>query len=166
MTSGCAWIIGAYEQMERLGLVADFHLGVHGYHLKDYHPFLLDEVAHRFPELTMVFEHMGGWHFLRDAVAVAANHRSEDGSPIYAGIASVLDRQRIPEWYLGPEGVSDLAWQIGADHLIYGTDFPYSTRENIAADLAILRGMGLSPAAKEGILGENLRALLGLPGAR
>lgn len=158
----CDWIMDAYEQMERVGLVADFHLGVHGYRLKDYHPLLLDEVAHRFPELSMIFEHMGGWHFVRDAVAVAANRQANNEEPIYAGIASVLDRERIPGWYLGPEGVADLAWQVGADRLIYGTDFPYNSAEHIASDLAIIRGMGLVPSAEAAILGGNLRKLLGL----
>lgn len=160
----CDWIMDAYEQMERLGLVADFHLGVHGYRLKDYHPLLLDEIAHRFPELCMVFEHMGGWHYLRDAVAVATNRQSNGEAPIYAGIASVLDRERIPWWYLGPQGLADLIWQMGAERLIYGTDFPYNSAEHIASDLAIIRGMGLAPDVEAAILGGNLRKLLGLRG--
>lgn len=158
----CDWIMDAYEQMERLGLIADFHLGVHGYRLKEYHPLLLDEVAHRFPELRMVFEHMGGWHYLRDAVAVATNRRSNNEGPIYAGIASVLDRDRIPAWYLGPEGIADLIWQMGADRLIYGVDFPYNSAEHIASDLNIIRSMGLAPSVEEAILGDNLRKLLNL----
>jgi len=158
----CDWIMDAYEQMERLGLVADFHLGVHGYRLKDYHPLLLDEVAHRFPELCMVFEHMGGWHYVRDAVAVVANRQSNNEGPIYAGIASVLDRERMPGWYLGPQGMADLAWQMGTDRLIYGADFPYNSGEDIASDLAIIRGMGLTPSVEAAILGGNLRKLLGL----
>jgi len=164
----CDWIMDAYEQMERLGLVADFHLGVHGYRIKDYHPLLLDEVAHRFPELCMVYEHVGGWHFLRDTLAVIVNHQEggEDvrtpSGRLYAGIASVLDREGNPAWYLGPDGVGDVAWQIGHNHLIYGADFPYSSRERIAADLAIIRGMGLAPEAETELLGGNLRELLGL----
>jgi predicted TIM-barrel fold metal-dependent hydrolase len=184
----CDWVMDAYEQMERIGLVADFHLGVHGYRIKDYHPLLLDEVAHRFPDLAMILEHVGGWHFCRDAVAVIANHqfdgnstpvknnrkkqgdataalvpdRAKPGGWIYAGIASVLDRAGNPGWYLGPEGVAEIAWQIGINHLIYGTDFPYNGQERIAADLAIIRGMGLSTEPERALLGGNLRELLGL----
>jgi predicted TIM-barrel fold metal-dependent hydrolase len=159
----CDWIMDAYEQMERMGLVADFHLAVHGYRLKDYHPLLLDEVAHRFPGLRMVFEHVGGWHFVRDTVAVIANHQFDgDHRFLYAGVATVLDREHMPGWYLGPEGVADVAWQIGADRLIYGTDFPYNGRERLAADLAIIAQMSLSADDRAALLGENLRELLGL----
>ena len=35
----CDWIMEGYAQMERLGMVADFHLGVHGYRIREYHPF-------------------------------------------------------------------------------------------------------------------------------
>jgi predicted TIM-barrel fold metal-dependent hydrolase len=157
----CEWIMEGYAQMERLGMVADFHLGVHGYRIKEYHPLLLDEVAHRFPELPMVLEHVGGWHFFRDAVAVIANHTTSERALLFAGIASVLDRERQKEWYLGPAGVADMVWQIGAEHMIYGTDFPYNGRDHIAQDLADLQAMGLSPSALAAILGDNLRALLG-----
>jgi predicted TIM-barrel fold metal-dependent hydrolase len=157
----CDWIMEGYAQMERLGMVADFHLGVHGYRIREYHPLLLDDVAHRFPELPMVLEHVGGWHFVRDAVAVIANHTTSEKGYLYAGIASVLDRVRQKEWYLGPTGVADLVWQIGAEHMIYGTDFPYNGRDEIARDLADLQTMDLPPASQAAILGDNLRALLG-----
>jgi hypothetical protein len=158
----CDWAMDAYAQMERLGLVADMHLGVHGYRLRDYHPLLLDEVAHRFPNLRLVMEHVGGWHFFREATAVLANHREGGEGNFYAGIASVLDRERHAIWYLGPEGVRDLAWQLGAKAMIYGTDFPYNGKEHIAADLALIRSLGLPAEVEEGLLGRNVRTLLGL----
>jgi len=157
----CDWIMDGYAQMERLGIIADFHLGVHGYRIREYHPLLLDDVAHRFPDLPMILEHVGGWHFSRDAVAVISNHTTHGKGHLYAGIASVLDRERQKEWYLGPEGVADLVWQIGAEHLIYGTDFPYNGRDQIARDLADLRALGLAPSALAALLGDNLRRLLG-----
>ena len=109
----------------------------------------------------MVLEHVGGWHFVRDAVAVIANHTTPERGHLYAGIASVLDRVRQKEWYLGPAGVADIAWQVGAEHMIYGTDFPYNGRDEIARDLADLQALNLPSASQASILGDNLRALLG-----
>ncbi|MBX7215046.1 MAG: amidohydrolase [Thermoflexales bacterium] len=153
------WSRRAYAAMEKRGLIADFHLGVHWHRLRDYDPLLCDEIAHAFPGLRMVFEHVGGWHYYRQVLAVIVNNQGR-GNHLYAGIASVLDRENQRYWYLGAEGVEDCRWQIGYERLIYGLDFPYNQREAIARDLAVLRGLPWPEAERDAVLGGNLSRLV------
>ncbi len=155
------WARDAYAAMEELGLVADFHLGVHWHRLKDYNPLDCDEIAHHHPKLRMVFEHVGGWHFYRQVLAVITNNRLQ-GNVLYAGIASVLNRESQRYWYLGAEGLEDCRWQIGSDLLIYGLDFPYNHAAQLRCDLEAIRNLGWSAAETEALLGGNLKRLLGL----
>ena len=50
--------------------------------------------------------------------------------------------------------------QVGADHVIFGLDFPYKSTAYVQAALAIVRDLDLSPPAKDQILGGTLRQLL------
>jgi predicted TIM-barrel fold metal-dependent hydrolase len=154
------WARRAYAQMEELGLIADFHLGVHWHRLRDYDPLLCDEIAHHFPQLRMVFEHVGGWHYYRQVLAVITNN-ARRGNHLYAGIASVLDRHNQRYWYLGPEGLEECRWQIGEDLLIYGLDFPYNQAPQIKRDLEMISQLNWPEHAVQGLLGGNLRRLLG-----
>jgi predicted TIM-barrel fold metal-dependent hydrolase len=155
------WARRAYAQMEESGLVADFHLGVHWHRLRDYDPLLCDEIAYHFPKLRMVYEHVGGWHYYRQVLSVITNNMLR-GNHLYAGIASVLDRENQRYWYLGKEGLDDCRWQIGEDLLIYGLDFPYNQAPQIERDLALIRSLDWPLEAIEGLLGGNLKRLLGM----
>jgi predicted TIM-barrel fold metal-dependent hydrolase len=155
------WARAAYEAMEEFDLIADFHLGVHWHRLKEYDPLLVDEIAWHYPALKMVYEHVGGWHYYRQVLAIITNNQHR-GNTLYAGIASVLDRENQRYWYLGAEGVEDCRWQIGADLLIYGLDFPYNQAPQIERDLACIKSFTWPQADIDGLLGNNLRRLLGL----
>jgi len=156
-----AWAREAYAAMEEHGLTADFHIGMHWHRLKDYDPLLCDEIAWHHPRLRMVFEHVGGWHYYRQVLAVITNNRQR-GNHLYAGIASVLDRQNQRYWWLGPEGVSECRWQIGPDLLIYGLDFPYNHAAQLRNDLAQILALDWPQADIDALLGGNLKRLLGL----
>ena len=158
------WSREAYAVMEELGLIADFHLGIHWNRLKDYDPLDCDEIAHEFPKLRMVYEHVGGWHYYRQVLAVITNNMKR-GNHLYAGIASVLDRENQKYWYLGPEGLDECKWQIGPDLLIYGLDFPYNQKPQIQRDLEIIHNLGWSAEDTAALLGGNLRRLLSHDGA-
>lgn len=155
------WAQEAYGKMEELGLVADFHLGVHWHRLREYNPLDCDEIAWRFPALRMVFEHVGGWHYYREVLAVITNN-SRRGNHLYAGIASVLNRESQRYWYLGSEGLNDCRWQIGHELLIYGLDFPYNGEREIAEDLQQIAELNWPRAEVEALLGGNLKRMLGL----
>ena len=95
---------------------------------------MCDEIAWHYPQLKMVYEHVGGWHYYRQVLAIITNN-ARRGNHLYAGIASVLDAQNQRYWYLGPQGLCDCRWQIGPDLLIYGLDFPYNQAPQIENDL-------------------------------
>lgn len=142
-------------------LVVSWHTGVHHHALADDHPVLLDNVIHAAPETRMVFEHAGGWHYYRDVVAVIQNNRLGKAPPKhFAGITTVLDPTRFRGWYLGPQILGELRWQLGDDSLIYGTDFPHNDAARIAEDLAIIRALDWAPESITALLGGNLARLL------
>ncbi len=155
------WARDAYAAMEEHGLIADFHIGIHWHRLKDYDPLLCDEIAWHYPKLRMVYEHVGGWHYYRQVLAVISNNMLR-GNHLYAGIASVLSRESQRYWWLGPEGVSECRWQIGADLLIYGLDFPYNHAAQLRSDLEQINALDWPQADIEALLGGNLKRLLGL----
>jgi len=159
------WAREAYAAMEEHRLIADFHLGVHWHRLSHYDPLACDEIAWHFPGLRMVFEHVGGWHYYRQVLAVIVNN-SRRGNHLHAGIASVLDRENQRYWYLGPEGVEECRWQIGPELLIYGLDFPYNGLAAIRRDLEVIRALPWPVEDIAALLGGNLRRLLDLPYAQ
>ncbi len=149
-----------YAAAQELGLPLDFHVGVHAHRIADFHPLLFDDVAYDFPKLKMVFEHVGGWHFFRDMLAVISNHTH--GEPrLFAGVASVLSRDVQKGWYLGPEGIETILWQLGDRSCIYGLDFPYNGIDYIRRDLEVIRAMSVPEESKDRLLGGNLADLLG-----
>jgi predicted TIM-barrel fold metal-dependent hydrolase len=153
------WAMEAFETMCEHHLIADFHLGVHWHRLRDYDPMLIDEIAFRFPELEMILEHVGGWHYYRQVLAVITNNKYR-GDHIYAGIASVLSHDVQKHWYLGPEGLNDCRWQLDGDHLIYGLDFPYNQQAAIRSDLEQIASLDWPDEDKQKLLGGNLQQLL------
>ncbi len=155
------WAREIYSAMEEHNLIADFHLGVHWHRLKDYDPLLCDEIAWHHPRLRMVFEHVGGWHYYRQVLAVIINNQLR-GNHLYAGIASVLEREHQRYWWLGPEGLNDCRWQIGPDLLIYGLDFPYNQATQLEHDLTQILALDWPQQDIDALLGENLKRLLDL----
>lgn len=155
----CKQAMAFYEEAERRSMILDFHTGIHWHRIRDYDPLKFDEIAYHFPALRMVFEHVGGRAFFNQMVAVMVNNIRR--GCLYAGAASILDREKQKAWYLGVEGLKELLWQAGEDFIIYGLDFPYNDAEDIARDLKIIRESDIPSSAKEKILGMNLEALLG-----
>lgn len=155
------WARESYEHLIKHNLIADFHTGIHWHRLSAYNPILFDEVAFHYPELKMVFEHVGGWHYFKEMVGVIINNQNK-GNHLYAGIASVLDEVNQRCWYLGIEGLKDVKWQIGADLMIYGMDYPYNKKEQIEKDIELIKSTDFSDEEIDKILGGNLKQLLGL----
>ena len=149
-----------YQKAEELSLILDFHTGVHWHRISHYHPLIFDDIACDFPSLYMVFEHVGGFHFFRDMVSVLVNHSRDENNRLFAGIASVLSSEKQKYWYLGEEGIKTILWQLDDSCLVYGLDYPYNSRDDIARDLNIIRSMSIPDESKEKILGRNLQRLL------
>lgn len=155
-----------FAAAEELGLFLTFHTGVHRSRLKDIAPIRFDEVAWNFPKLRFSMEHVGGYHFFNEALAVIFNHVPPPWEPnvvcnVYAGLASVFTQDRNRFWYLGDERLKELAAQVGARQLIFGLDFPYNLEESTNIGLSTIRRL-FNEEQQAAILGGNLRRELGV----
>jgi len=107
----------------------------------------------------MVFEHVGGWHYYRQVLAVISNQLP---GTRYAGITSVFDREEQRCWYLGAEGIEECRWQIGSELMIYGLDFPFNQAPQVRRDLDTIATLKWPEADLQRLLGGNLKRLLAL----
>ncbi len=149
-----------YAQAEKLGLFISFHCGMHWHRLKDNNVLLFDEVAWNFPKLKFSMEHIGGYHFFRDALAVMCNN-SRGGDSVYAGWTSVGNRKGKGDvWSLTDEELETVIYQTGEDRSIFGIDFPFSQPDHIKADIARIKRLDISEECKEKILGKTLENLI------
>lgn len=151
-----------YAKAQELGLFLSFHSGIHWHRIADYNMLLFDEVAFRFPRLRFSMEHLGGYCFFQEGLAVLQNNRS-DPRRLYAGLTSVFDRGDNRAWYLSDDRIKDLLWQDGEDGSFFGLDFPYNGAEKIAYAIQHVKALDIPESAKEKILGGNLRRALQLP---
>ena len=132
----------------------------------DYRPLLFDEVAWNFPRLKFSMEHVGGYHFFREALAVICNnhHRASDPRRVYAGLTSIMpDDNGLPDyWTLTDDELLTLIHQGDDDCAIFGLDFPYKKADYAKALINRIIALDISEEAKEGILGKNLEHALGM----
>jgi predicted TIM-barrel fold metal-dependent hydrolase len=164
-----AFEVYAAAQQQRLFIT--FHSGVHHYRLKHYNVLSFDEVAHHFPELKFSLEHVGGYHFFNEALAVIFNRVPFPPRPgkrcnVYGGLTSVFTPHYNRFWYMPKERLLEAVAQVGAEQFIFGLDFPYNLEENTLMGLQTLRGLGLRQEQLSLILGGNLREALGMPPAQ
>lgn len=150
-----------YEAAQRLGLFLSFHTGIHWHRIKDYQPILFDEVAWHFPQLRFSMEHIGGYHFFREALAVICNNR-EEPYQVYAGWTSISNPENgLPgAWSLSDDELRTVIHQTGSHRSIFGLDFPFRDAATIQADIARIVGLDIPEEAKAAILGGTLEAIL------
>jgi len=121
---------------------------------------LFDEIAWKFPRLRFSLEHVGGYHFFSEALAVMFNHVPPPWKPgtnnVFAGLTSVFSRQTNRFWYLSRERLLELVAQVGARQLIFGLDFPYNGEAETKLGIDTIRGLCLSDEETRLILGGNL----------
>ena len=152
-----------YAEAVEQGLFLSFHTGLHWHRLKDYHPVLFDEVAWHFPELQFSMEHIGGYHFFRDALAVICNNaRHEPHANVYAGWTSVTDDIKGDIWSLSDEELLAVIHQTGSEQSIFGTDFPFKSPKRIHTAIDRFEALPISEEAKDGLFGQNLARALGI----
>jgi predicted TIM-barrel fold metal-dependent hydrolase len=159
--------IKTYAAAEEAGLFITFHTGVHAYRLEHYRVTKFDEVAHQFPKLRFSLEHVGGYSFFNEAIAVMFNNIPFPPVPgrrprVYGGLTSVFTRDYLPFWYLPRERFEELMRQVGPELLIFGLDFPYNLEENTQLALRTLEEWVPDDAQRALILGGNLRRELGV----
>lgn len=153
-----------YARAEELGIFLSFHTGVHWHRIRDYQVWRFDEVAYHFKKLRFSMEHLGGYCFFNEGLAVMQNnmHRGKDDQRIYAGLTSVFDPDVNRLWYLSDDKIRDLIWQTGDTASIFGLDFPYNNSKAIQSAITHVLNMDLPDESKKRILGENLHRVLGV----
>jgi predicted TIM-barrel fold metal-dependent hydrolase len=142
-----------YEKAEELGIALDFHTGIHGSRLSLVKPEKFDELAWKFPKLSMIFEHVGGRTYFEDFLGIIANHH---GQRLFGGLTSVLNHEGMRMWYLGPDRILDAINCVGADRFIFGLDFPWNPKEKNKQAIDVLKSLDLSEGDKEKIFSGNL----------
>ncbi|MCC7349672.1 MAG: amidohydrolase [Phycisphaerales bacterium] len=159
--------LAMYQSAQEAGLFVTFHCGVHAHRMKGMAVTDFDEVAHRFPALRFSLEHVGGYHFFNEALAVLFNNTPPPWNPgenrLYAGLSSVFTQHQNRFWYLSPQQIMELIAQVGIDQMIFGLDFPFNReRETMIALETIRTKLGLSLEDQRKVLGGNLRRVLGV----
>ena len=150
-----------YAQAEQEGLFLSFHTGVHWHRIRDYQVWRFDEVAYHFPRLRFSMEHLGGYCFFNEGLAVMLNNTRRGQEPrIYAGLTSVFDPDANRAWHLSDDKIHDLIWQTGDKASIFGLDFPYNDAGKIQQAIDHLANMDLPEETKQAIFSKNLRRIL------
>ena len=152
-------IDGFFQAAEELGIPVDIHTGVHGGFLRTYQPILIDDVAQRHPNLPIIVEHIGGYAFFDQALAVLQNNKN-----CYVGLTGTSPHVDNPIYYLPPERTNILVKTVGADRIIYGLDYPWNS-DNLAAlrtDIEWIQSWDMPNQDKEEILGGNLSRLINI----
>lgn len=154
-----------YSACEALGLTILIHTGAHvstPWPLRFYNPLLIDEVAMNHPGLKIIVEHLGGFDFIHEAVAVVKNNPK-----CFAGLTSFSG---IPAGMLNHVFTTKCAGTflngsrpLLKDKLIFGTDFPNrepQTEEMFERELCLSKELNLSQADLDNIFGGTLQRLL------
>jgi uncharacterized protein len=123
-----------------LGIVVNIHSGS-----EISHPLGIGTLCRRFPEVTVLMDHMGYREWVDDAIEMARDN---------------------PNLYLGttissfePVSIERAVRELGPERIVYGSNWP-----NLYSDLAVeaIKRHGFGKEAEELILGGNLSRILGV----
>jgi predicted TIM-barrel fold metal-dependent hydrolase len=148
-------IDGFFQEAENLRLPIHMHTGVHGGFLRNYRPLLIDDVAQQHPNLPIILDHIGGYAFFHEALAVLHNNDN-----CYAGLSQCSGRD--PPYHLTPERVDIVLRTVGAGRIVYGLDYPWNA-DNLTAlknDLSWVKSWQISEQEKNDVLGGNIERLI------
>lgn len=119
-----------------------FHIGDSRYDHSS--PERLMRVVKRFPRLTVIGAHLAGWSMWDRGAKLFA------GSGIYADCSSSL-------YAMSPEHAAELIRKLGADRVMWGTDYPMWSAKD---ELARFDKLPLTDEERELILGGNALRLI------
>lgn len=109
-------------------------------------PSRVASVLARFPDLTMIVPHLGGYSEWDES------ERDIIGKNCYIDTSSSL-------WALPPEKSLELIRRHGVERVLFGTDYPLTTQ---AEELERFHRLGLTEAEENLILFENAKRLLNI----
>ena len=150
-----------YTRAAELGFVLDYHTGPHGAPLAFAKPEKFDHLAWDYPNLRLVFEHLGGRVYYPEFAAVLDNHPGRT----FGGLTSIYEPAKYL-WHIEKTQLEALVKGLGADRFIFGLDFPWNSIEETRQHIDIIRSLDISETDKELILGGNLTGLLRFSGNR
>jgi predicted TIM-barrel fold metal-dependent hydrolase len=155
------WLHRVCAEAEKQKLFITFHSGVHRSRLRDCRVIDFDELAWNFPKLKFSLEHVGGYHFFHEALAVLFNHLPTPWAPgephVFGGLTSIFSDKTNQFWKLNDEMLRTLIHQVGARQLIFGLDFPFNQEEETKLAIRVIREeLGLSREDADLVLGGNL----------
>ncbi|MDD5347414.1 MAG: amidohydrolase family protein [Candidatus Omnitrophica bacterium] len=138
-----------YEELQKQGLYVLFHSGdeLAPELVVRATPQRLRKVRDRFPGLTMIAAHFGGFRFWEDVKKYLL------GRDIYFDTSAFFG-------YVPDKEAKELILGHRADRILFGTDFPIINQKK---DLDYLDKLGLDKGLKEMILSANARRLLKIP---
>lgn len=111
-------------------------------------PASLRTLVDAVPDLTVIACHFGGYHRLDEAEQHIIGSRVNLETSWPPALAE-----------LAPERIVSMVREHGADRVVFGSDWPMA---NPSAEIATIRGLGLTKEEEDGILGGNLARILGL----
>jgi predicted TIM-barrel fold metal-dependent hydrolase len=123
-----------------LGLIVNIHSGS-----EISHPLAIGALCKRFPDVTVLMDHMGYREWTADAIEAARDNPNLYLGTTIASFEPIVIERAVKE--LGPERV------------VYGSNWP-----NLYSDLAVeaIRRQHLGSEAEQLILGGNLARILGM----
>lgn len=138
-----------YQTCSDLGLIVLFHAGYDiGYpDSARCLPENAAKIARKFPDLTIVLAHLGGWR------------NWDEVETHLMGIDNVYLDTSFLKGYLEPEQCARIIRRHGADHILLGSDCPWQTTQDA---ISYLEGLGLSREEKELIFSQNAVRILSL----
>ena len=153
--------LAIYERAQRYGLPLMLHQGtspVRAAPIRHAHPLLIDELAIRYPELTVIMAHVGHpWQV--ETCVVIRKHPN-----VYADLSANFYRP-FSFW---EQMVKACEWGV-TDKILFGTDFPVTTVQETIDHLYrvndIVEGTNLPrvpEAVIDGIVHRDSLGLLGL----
>ncbi len=151
-----------YAAAMELGLFLSFHSGLHWHRLADNRVVLFDEVAWNYPHLRFSMEHIGGYSFFNEALAVMCNNkRNSFMNTVFAGWTTIAyDKNGLANnWTVSDLQLQTLINQTGNERSIFGLDFPYNDAEYTKSAIKRIIELDIPEEAKRGILGENLEKI-------
>ena len=121
--------------------------------ISEHHPFRIDALANKYPNIPVVLAHGGGRPFCREVLAVMQANENT-----YLDLTHVLDRKYA--WHIPLDDLQAFFDQIGPERIIYGTDYPWYRPDDLARDLEVLKSLGVDRSALDMLMGGTFLKLL------